>query len=276
MEVYAHSLFIQKVRYDEIVAGETTDIAITILNNGEEDEVDVNLEVEIPELNYLKKIRLLNPLTYGNEYTAYMALDIPDAGEGIYTLNIRAYNDEASADYEKDLIMEPARQIAGAKKVKISINDFIPGFFKQEQDGTQTVVAGKPSVFSMSVQNNQKATKTYEFALSEINWAESVRLDPRRVTLESGESMTVNIHLIPDEDAGETSKTFILQILEDGELVSTSRINVDVTQGFGPINSNLSYVFAGLILVLAVLAAGWSWKQTNGNKTGKKVEKVYY
>ena len=265
IERYSYSLSVIDVRCD------SEDIAVTLLNNGEEDLNDITLEVAIPELDYRERVNLLNPLYFGTEHTSYLSLDIPEADEGIYTIEVSAWNDEAEAEYEEDFVIEETREIiADGKKIKLSIDDWMPAV-NDVQD--QSIKAGKPSVFSIAVQNNQARTKTYEFSLSSINWAESVRMDPEEVTLASGESAYINIHLIPNTEAGERS--FVLSVLEDNEVISSARVDVVVEPSLSEFNQMLIYFFAVLIIVLAVMAAGWHWK-LNQNGNSRKVEKVYY
>lgn len=239
-----------------VTAGDAVDVAVTILNNGKDDQENVKVKVFIGDSETSITIPLLQE---GEEQNVYMTLQLPKTlNEGIQTIKAQAYNGIVSASASKDIVVE-AVKVQPQKQVTQTVTFPV-----------QTIPAGKSSVFSLQVTNNDADSKTYSFTIGGLqDWASNTRADPGSITLGAGESATVQVHLIPTE-SGEHA--FALFVKESGTTIATQIVKVNVTG-----ETSTSGSSAGLLIVAAiVLLAIFAYFKGEGNGSGKKRETVYY
>lgn len=260
-----HKLNIESVKLytNHVFSGETVDVAIDVANTGKEDESNVNVKVEIPEINAEKTVSLLNTIGSGYDYTTYLTLEIPDAESGVYTLVAKVYNANTGDIYEQDIVVE---------KVTVMQNTDGSAPITTSAAVAQTIAQGKGSIFSIQVANNANTAKAFTFGVGGIaDWATG-RVDPGQLVIGPGESELVQVYVMPNQ-AGE--HTFTLFVKEDGVVTAANQVKVDVagsvadTQEF----SEMQNVFAFLILVFIVVTAGFLYKHRNNDKKSKQ---VYY
>lgn len=259
-----HSLHISDVRLstDNVMSGETVDVAVKVANIGEEDETNIKIKVEIPEIGAVKTVSLLNTLGAGYDYTAYLTLDVPQAESGIYTLVAKAYNEDAGATYERDVMVELAQVVVDESTgTAVSTTSQI----------TQTIAVGKGSIFSIEVRNNANIPKTFDLAVGGVaDWG-TARVDPLQLTLGPGEADMAYVHVMPTE-AG--THAFTLFVKDNGATIAANQINVNVVGGIANPETfgDMHNIFAFMLVVFIVIVAGYLYKKENsGNK-----KQVYY
>ncbi len=251
------------------IAGTSVDVAVKLINNGKNDLEDLKLTVEVPEIRAKQSIRIPS-IEQDNEKLIYLTLDIPeDASSGIYTLKVTASNSEASASYAQNIeVTKVAPRVVEAKDKVTPTTVSMP-----------SIKQGQGAVVSLEVTNNQDTAKTYSVVLGGVaDWTTSARVDPETVTLGAGDSKTVQVYVLPKE-AGDRS--FTLYVKSGAELVSAVQVNVKVaatqapavTAGMPKIDA--SWLFAGLVLLAAIVAGVWLYRKGNGDQ--KKLSgSVYY
>lgn len=214
-----------------LASGDSLDVAVTVLNNGKEDAENIKIKISVPKLDTEKSVTLLDEVRDGNEYTAYLALMLPEAEDGIYTLKVSAYNEFADASYEQDITIENA-------KVVEEITDVVVPTTVQE------IPNGKKSIFSLDVANNENTPKTLTLIVGGTgDWA-TAKIDPATLELDAGESQTVQVYLTPKE-AGEHS--FTVYVKEAGKTISATEINTEV------VGASTNTIYSLFILLVFVL-----------------------
>jgi len=263
-------LYIESVELstDHVVVGETLDVAIKIANNGREDESNIKIKVEIPEIGAEKTVSILNTLGSGYDYTAYLTLEIPEADAGIYTFVAKVYNVETGDTYEQDIVVEEAELVV-VEEPATGASVSLPAMGTI----TQTIEAGKGSIFSIEVKNNEDVAKTFDFVVGGVtDWA-TARVDPSQLTIGPGETEMVYVYVLPT-DTGEHA--FTLYVKENGITVAANQIKVNVVGGVAETEtvSNLGNFFAFLVLVFVLVVAGYLYKKEQFG--GKGAKQIYY
>ena len=234
-------------------AGDSIDVAVTVLNNGLSDEENVKVRTYLGSAEASVVIPLFKE---ADEQTVYMTLQLPkDLSAGIETIKAQAYNAFASASASKDIVIEPVKIVSAATTPT------------QAAFSVQTIPAGKASVFSLQITNNGAEPKTYNFAIGGVqDWASNARVDPSSATLGAGETATVQVHLIPTA-GGEHA--FALFVKDGAATVATQIIKTNVSGA--PIQatgSTAAYVVLAAVILLAIAAY-----YRGSNISGKK---LYY
>jgi len=244
---------------ESLTAGDSVDVAVAVLNNGKSDEENVKVRAFIGGAETSVTIPVLQE---GQEQNVYMTLQLPkNLDAGIQTVKAQAYNSLVSASASHDVTVEAVKI---QKQTQATVT---------QQFSVYTIPAGKSSVFSLQVTNNDANPKTYSFSVGGTqDWASNVRVDSSTATLGAGESAAVQVHLIPTE-SGEHS--FALFIKDGATTIATQIIKVNVT---GAATSGNTGSTAGLLIiaVIVLLAVFAYMKGSQEGNNGKKRETLYY
>ena len=254
---------------EKLIAGTSVDVAVKLINNGKNDLEDLKLTVEVPEV-YAKQSIRIQSIEQDNEKLIYLTLNIPeDASSGIYTLKVTAVNAEASALYTQNIEVTKVAPKVVENKDKVTPTTVSMPSIKQ----------GQGAVVSLEVTNNGDARKTYSVVLGGVaDWTSSARGEPEAVALNAGDSKTVQVYVLPKE-AGDRS--FTLYVKDGAELVSAVQVNVKVAASQASAGTvatpqiNASWMFAGLVLLVAVVAGVLLYRKENGGQK-KQSSSVYY
>ena len=266
VEAGEHSLWIKNIvaSADTVRAGNSFDVAVKLLNNGQNSEDGVRVKLEIPELDVSQTVKLTNTVFQEDEFTTYMTLNVPrDADAGIYTLKTTASNGDFSTTAKQMITVEEAPR---AKTTVVA-----------------TPIASKPqlpvlkfgvgNVVDLAISNNEDSARTFTLQVAGTgDWASSARVDPTTVTLEAGQSETVHVYLLPTQ-RGE--QDFTLFVKSGSQVVSASNVRVKVDGLALPViptstdNSNnlqlstggLVVMFVALVVIVAIGAGVWAWKR---------------
>ena len=265
VEQAEHGFAIQDVQLsaNSLSAGDALDVAVTVLNNGQNDESGITVKAAIPELGVEQSIKLIKPIAENDQVTQYLTLQLPEkVKDGLYTVKVTVYNDKAGASAQKDLAVENAAVVAKPT-----------GAVTQPALGVQTIQAGKGAIFSMQVANNANTAKTFGFTVGGAgDWASNVRVDPTVLTLGAGESETVQVHMIPTE-SGEHS--FTLFVSDGSTTIAGQQVKVAVSGGLagseGSVGQNLI-----ILLIFVLIAAFAYWKYQTGETVGTAKKQIYY
>jgi len=92
-----HSILITSVQYDASVqAGETVDVAVTMLNNGEGDENNVRISLSVASAAQTSSYFTIEE---DEEVVRYFTLTVPNGASGVELLVVRAANADVSDSY---------------------------------------------------------------------------------------------------------------------------------------------------------------------------------
>ena len=265
-----YSAFIDEVELsdEELLAGTSVDVAVKVMNNGVNDLEDLKITVElIAELKARQSI-VLRELAQDNEETVYLTLNVPQGAEsGIYTLKTTVSNARVNAVSTQNVQVTKI-----AAPVQTDSGIVTPTVVQ-----TPSIKLGQGAVVSLEVTNNQDSRQTYDVVLGGVaDWTSSARVDPATVTLDSDESATVQVYLLP-KTAGE--RAFTLYVKDGATLVSATQVNVKVQGSAVPTSVagqqfDKSWAVAAAIVVLGVLGAMWSYRNRGNGQ--KKLGQGYY
>jgi len=242
-------------------AGDSIDAAVSVLNNGNDDQTNVKVRVSIGDA---ESSILIPTLAEGEEQIVYMTLQMPkDLDAGIQTIKIQAYNGIVSSTATKDIVVEAVTIQTQTQPTETTFP-------------VQTIANGKASVFGMQIVNNNGAPATYSFALGGlIDWASNTRVDPTSVTLAAGESTVIQVHLIPTA-SGEHA--FALFVKQDGSTIATQivKVNVEGATAVTEEPSALSGESVGLAIIAAIVLIALAVYYRDNTNGSKKRETLYY
>jgi uncharacterized membrane protein len=251
-----------------IGAGSHYDVSVVLYNSGGNNERDIRLTLEMPDLGVRKSVSLLKDLREGEEYEVYFKLPVSaDAEPGIYTIQARVTNAELSTSYEEYI------DVVGRTQ-GITTTTTTTGAV-QDTPTLKTIEPGKGGVFVLNVGNGAGIVKTLNFELAGAQeWASSARVDPSAATLSPGENVELLIYVAPYEGTSGMH-TFTLYVEENGQIVSSEQLTVNVASS--GVGSGLSAVLFGIIILVVLYVVGKNYYNVNPTKRRKTdVDEIYY
>ncbi len=260
VEQTEHSTWIKSVvlSQETVTAGNTFDVAVRLLNNGENAEDGVRVKVEIPELDVSQTIKLTNTVFQEDEFATYITLNVPkDAEAGIYTVKVTASNSDFSATAKELVTVEAAPRPKPIAVMPIAPRTPLP-----------VLKFGTGNVLDLSVSNNEDSEKRFTLQVSGVSdWTSAARVDPSTVTLQAGESATAHVYLLPTQ-RGEQELTMFVKA--GSQVVSASDVAVRVDGAAVPVSASnnlglssqaLVAAFVALVIIVAIAAAVWSMRR---------------
>jgi uncharacterized membrane protein len=268
VEQREHAVWIKSAALsaESVVAGNSVDVAVRLLNNGKSAEDGVRVRAEVPALGLSQTVRLTDTLFQEDDLYTYLTLAVPkDTEAGIYDVKVTVSGSGFSATDSALLTIEdaprpapvlPARPIATSVTIQKMLR------------------AGTGNVVDLSVSNNQPTARTLTLQLTGVaDWTSSSRVDPNSLTLESGESKTVHVYVYPTASGAHS---FSLTTKDGATTVSTTEGKVTVeaavpaATGLSSLSvpkDGLVVVFVALIIVVAIAAAVWSMRRGQAGQT---------
>lgn len=264
-------LKIDKVGFNsEIDAGEDFNIAVTVLNNGQNDQEDVRVMVDLADLDLSQKSQYFD-IEEDEKITQYFTLTIPEGVEGEYTLSIEVVSDDAKVS--KDYIVKITGVSEEEKEVDVKIT---------VEEPEKTLMSGKGSIFRITVTNKGNKLETFTFsAAGTIGWA-THSIEPGVSTIDAGDSEDVFVYVSPKEDAEEGEYPISFYVKKDGEIIESKSITAIVegkSSSFGQFSAEQMgvWIFIVVIIVIAILFSIWTYTTaTSTRKDNKKGKEKYY
>lgn len=194
-------------------AGSTLYADVVVKNRGNYKAEDVYVKVSIKQLNlertvYVGDLESVDDNSNDDEDNedareVTIALPLPqNARTDTYTIEVIAYNDDSSVIGTRSFVLEGVKQIAPTER-KIEITP---------QTTTNTIEPGKGAVYTVLI--NNAGTTTEKFAVDVVGidgWA-TATINPSSFSLGAGQSKTVNIYVVANEDALAEDQTFTATI----------------------------------------------------------------
>ncbi len=254
-------------------AGSSMNVQIELLNNGLEDQTNVEITAELVGTD-AKVTGTLDEIQQDMSRVWTGVLKVPaDLADGRYNLAITAQSKEgAKAVVTQELSVSSGSQQGEAGEADLNA-----------EGSTSKDVAAAGGVFQATLENTGSETATFTLSVGDSGWIKSSDISPKtEIELDAGDSKTVNVFVVPKD--GETgSKTFTLYVKSDGRTVDsidyTAKLATSGATGFAGISNlvveGLQWLFAVLVVVAVVLFILWLGKK-GGKKGEGEDDKVYY
>ena len=242
---YVSDITLSKTQYK---AGDTVDVAVTVMNNGQEDQDAVAVAIAVPEFNILKSLKMFGTMYAGTEQTVYFTFALPKDATGIYTLKATASNDLAKDTSNVNIVIEAAPKIDAAKTVVTTVS--------------KELRVGEKTDLQLSVANKGTETKAYIVSV----YAEGINgvVDPASFSLAPGQAKTVDVELTALKAGTQAAD---ITVTENGAVVSKVIVTSEVAQGM----TDVAALFLALAVILALVVVYTQYKGGNG-----RTEKALY
>jgi uncharacterized membrane protein len=255
---------------NKLASGSTFDASVVLYNSGENNEGDLRVTLEIPELGVRKTLSLLKELREGEEYSVYFRLVVPeDTTSGIYTLKARVLNSEVNSYYEEYV------EVVGG--VQDQPQQVIPtATAVEDTPSIKELEAGKGGIFAVSVGNNGNTPRTFRFEVAGTHeWASSARVDPASITLNPGASAEVMAHIVPYENV-LGMQSFTLYVLEGSRIVGSDQLTTNVVSSGLNMGGGLAAAILALVAVIVFFVIGKDYIKPKKAKRVDEIEEIYY
>jgi hypothetical protein len=233
--------------------------AITVENDGEENQKDVRARVQIVELD-VKQTSNTVAVYEDDDATIYVPVVLPAFATGEYTVRVTVYNNDVSVtetveDVELDGVMTPNTQPDGGVIIGV--------------DTAVKTIPANGAVYAMTFTNNDAVARTFVLETAGAEWAQT-SVNPTTVVVGAGASEIASIFVAPNANELGT-RQFTVFIKEGAQIVKTIGLTANVegnlvtgNAGFDfedIVDSGLKWVAAILVVVLIVLFVMWSWNK---------------
>jgi uncharacterized membrane protein len=255
-----------------VKAGHSLLTTVLVKNVGGEEEEDVKVSVQIPELgigtaDYIDSVDVDDKETTEDE----LFFRIPKcAAEGEYTVKVTLKYD----DGDKTVSLDFPLYISENEMCKAEENKLILTVGPE----TQNVVANQQAVYPVALTNAGTSAKSYTLELAVGEWA-TASLSENLVVLEPGKTAVVYAYLTASEAASAGEKVATLTIKSGDSVLKTLYLGANVVPQDGT-NFNLrngleiALIVLVVVLVLVGLILGFSRLKKDDLEEGE--EKTYY
>jgi len=208
-----------------VEAGKDLFATVVIKNRGSHKLEDVYVLAEIPELNMAKRIYVgdLYPKDYNDNTerdtkTLSILFSIPpETKSGIYTLKVKAYNEDAQAEASQSFEVI-GKKVEEEKKVQLNL---------LVSEARKKVKAGETVEYELVLINLGEPVTLRLNAIGIEGWAK-VKFDKPLITLQKNEAANARVTLDVDKDALEGSHIFSIQVLRNNEVVLAKNLIAEV------------------------------------------------
>jgi hypothetical protein len=233
--------------------------AITVENDGEENQKDVRAIIEIDALN-VKQTSNRVTVYEDEDATIYIPVVLPAFASGEYDIEITVYNDDVSAKTEIEEV-ELTGIVGPQSEAGVVIGI----------DAATKTVSENGAVYAITFTNNGQTARTFTLETAGAEWGQT-SVNPATVVVGASASEIASIFVAPN--AGETGiRQFTVFVKEGAQIVKTvgltanvegSSVTGNTVAGFelnDLVDSGLKWVAAILVVVLIVLFVMWSWNK---------------
>lgn len=247
-----HSILIDSINYDASVkAGETADFAISLQNNGNDDE-DVKVKISIVGLDVAQTSGNIE-VEVDETVPAYFSLLIPkNAKADDYTVKINVYGDEV--DFTETYELTVAGAGAGP-----AVTGLVVG-----TDATSKQIGAAGGVYLVTLTNNDAATRTFTLDVTGASTWADYSINPATATVAPGTSAVVSVYLNPSATARGT-QSFTVNVKEGATVVDSTTLTAQIAEESASTTSmitmGLQYLVAILVVLAVVLGIAWAVKK---------------
>lgn len=252
------------------IAGETLDFAVTLFNNGLEDENDVRTSVTISGVGVSQTSSYFT-VEEDDDAVRYFTLQLPGTmTAGNYQVTFRAWNGDVDIVETREIV------VANAAGTTIS---GMSGVYTNVDAASKMVSTGTGGAYVLTVVNNEDRVVSYSISTAGTEGWATTLINPTTVSLAPGSAAQVQVFVSPDEGT-EGLHQFSVYVKDGATIVDSLALTANVVAGqsddFDLFNTSTS-LLAVVVVVLAVL---WVWKRDNAPRAPKKrkskKKEVYY
>jgi uncharacterized membrane protein len=239
-------------------AGSTLYTDVVVKNRGNYVAEDVYVKVAIKELGTERTVYLgdIYPTDTDDEedaMQAVVALAIPsDAESGSYTVTVSTYNDEVQETKYGTVVIGGA--IAQEGNVEVV-----------GQTTNNDMAKGGSAVYTIVVTNTESTTQNFNVEIvGTENWA-TTTVTPLTFSLASGDSRTVNVYVVANEDATNGEHVFSAKVkygTDSKSVALTANVGAEKKSDTKTLLMIVGIVLAVIIIVLLILLLARKQKAT--------------
>ncbi len=215
-----------RVNPEVINPGENIEVAVDVLNVGNDDQDDASIEVINSQLRISQKSSKFDIERAGDDdsMTSRFTVKIPEnAAVGDYTLTVRVLDEDEDAydrgeEFVTITVSGQAEPEASSGSIEISQRSF-------------NVDAGTSFTMPVTISNPSGSRATYTLAVTPVgSWASSVS---QIVSVEANSQSSLNVVLNAKSDAEAGSYTALVELKSGAETLASNTINVNVDSQTG-------------------------------------------
>lgn len=224
-------------------AGKTTIVTVVVKNIGSDEQEDLYLLLNVPELGVALEKRIGDLDTDDDDVAEVkVPLSIPEnAVEGNYVLKATAYNDDVKAEGTKTLFVSGDRKVADS-------TEFVSG------EDLLEIKQGKSGTYELTLLNLGSKAKTFTVSVDGLEGWASYVVDPLSVKLNPGTSHVVELRLKVYENALEGKHSFKVSVESDGKVARELTLAANVKENTLGIDAMLiSVIVLAIILIVLLL-----------------------
>jgi uncharacterized membrane protein len=251
----------------EVDAGNRVTAEVVVKNMGSHKIEDIFIEASIPELGLSRKIYVGDLYGYDEDYETdtkklLVSFTIPETTEtGTYSFSVQAHNEDAEAEATEYF------NVIG-KQVKEE-TEFIA------EDTSLETEAGRTVTYKLIVANVGTETKTYTVEVEGLRGWATYEFDNKVFVLAKDQSNELNLEVTVNSNAITANHVFSVKLKEDGEVVKTLNLGLDVTTTEVE-KTQLSLWISVILLAIVVIVLAIVLATTAKTKKEVKSEEVYY
>jgi methionine-rich copper-binding protein CopC len=251
----SHSLSLVSVQHDSTAqAGDTIDVAIRVLNNGENDEDNVVVVVSMAGTTQTSAAFTIEE---GEEAVRYFTLSVPSNAEDYEVLTVLVTGDDTVARYSSDVNVGASTTVSSAG-------------LSATVDSVSKTIGENGATYMITLTNNDDSTRTVGVSAGGVQgWAEAT-VTPATLTLAPGSSGIASVYINPASSA-EGTNAFTVYVSEGNQVISSVGLTATIDDAI----DTMSMILAGIALVIVFMA----YQQRTSPKKGRrsrKAKRVYY
>jgi uncharacterized membrane protein len=239
-----------EISTSQFSCSESGSISFEVFNIGDEDQDRVLIRLINEALNIEEEYEIRSGLDIGDSETATVRFTLPsNAKDGDYTLYLDAEYDYNNGNYRQQLD-DPEEIFIEVIGCSVPSTSNVVSISTDYSDAK----AGSEFTIEAVIRNLADEEKTFLIDVDDYStWAELVDISERSITLDAGDSETIEITLKVNKDASSQER-LTLSAISDGETDSV-RVDVDIegSQGFSLGGNSMIWVIGLVNLILIIL-----------------------
>ena len=265
-----------------IKAGEFGEAVIVLKNIGADRQDDIRIKLSVPELGITEKeyIGDLTPVDCEDkcekEDTAKVEIvfKVPrNAENGIYDVRVLAYNSNTRT--EETAVLKVDGQAGSGTGTGTGTTGTIKETIIGIDALSKQAAPNQGITYAISLTNAGNAAQTYTAEiLGTVIWA-SARADPSAVTLQPGQSATINVFVAPFARTLPGEHKFTVNIIADNQVIKSLPLKTDVTAAKSTLKQSLVVAAIILLVILIVLAIVIAVTRTREEPESEEKENYY-
>jgi uncharacterized membrane protein len=268
-----------------IRAGDVLVGSLRLENLGEKDEVDVKIEMSIPELD-LVQVEYVDKIEKGEILSSpYIQLQVPTCTpEGVYSVDIKvSYNRNSDVNTKTkslkvvanaDGLCGDSTGTTGDKRVVVTVGP-----------AEELINKDSKGIYSVVFNNKGDKTSMYEISANAVGDWGNVEISPSIVVVEAGKTATAYISVTPDSNLKAGKYALNVDITEDGRVLKQVPLTAEYTakeegsasDSIFSGDRTLEVIIAVLLIILIIVGiiVGIA-KSGKSSKESEAKEETYY